>query len=150
MAATHTIYDNFIENLFLGDMGALDSDDIRLTLHTSTYTPSEANDDAFADATNELSTANGYTAGGAALANEAVSLAAGTVKFDSDDVTWTASGGSITARHAVLHNNTPTTPTADPLISYILMDNTPADVTADDGEDLTVAPNASNGWITAS
>lgn len=149
MAADHTIYDNFIENLFLGDMGNLDSDTLKLALTSSSYAPSESTHDAFSDVTNELS-GNGYPSGGATLSGVAVSLAAGTVKLDSNDVVFSASGGSIVARRGVLYNDTPTTPTADPLISNILLDNAPADVTAEDGADLTVAPNAANGWITAS
>lgn len=149
MAATNTIYDNFHENLFLGDMGALDADTLKVALTTSTYTPAEATHDAFADVTNELATANGYTSGGATLAGVTVVLSAGTTTLDANDTVWTASGGSITARYAVLYNDTPTTPTADPLICYILLDDTPADVTATDGNTLTLQWNAS-GIVTAS
>ena len=149
MAVTHTIYDNFIENLFLGDMGALDADTLKLALAASGYTFSEANDDAFADVTNELSTANGYTAGGATLASVTVVLSSGTVTLDANDVQWTASGGSIVFRRGVLYNDTPTTPTADPLISSVLGDDSPADITTTDGNTLTFQWNAS-GIITAS
>lgn len=52
------------------------SDDIRLTLHTSTYIPNLDTHDYVDDLTNELSTADGYTAGGVALTTEAVTYTA--------------------------------------------------------------------------
>lgn len=45
-----------------------------LTLHTSTYVPSTTGNEVYADATNELATANGYTAGGIALTGVALTL----------------------------------------------------------------------------
>jgi len=51
---------------------------------------------------------------------------------------WTASGGSITARYAVIYNST-----TGGLIGYSLLDNSPADVTATTGNTFTVSPNAS-------
>ena len=149
MAVTHTIYDNAHENMMLNDLGALDADTIQATLHDSSYTFDEANHDAFADITNELSTANGYTNGGQALASKTVTLAAGTTTFDANDLVWTASGGSIVFRRLVLWNTTPTTPTADPVISSVLGDDSPGDITTTDGNTLTIAWNAS-GILTIS
>lgn len=144
MAATHTVYDNFHFNLFRGRMGDLGADTLRVALLDSGHTVDAANDDAFADVSaDELATANGYTAGGLALAGVTVVLSAGTTTLDANDSVWTASGGSIAARYAVLYNDTPTTPTADPVISTILLDDTPADVTATDGNTLTLQWNAS-------
>jgi hypothetical protein len=56
---------------------------------------------------------------------------------------FTASGGSITARYAVIDDDTVTTPVADPLVCYSLLDNSPADLTATDGNTFTVQMNAS-------
>lgn len=56
----------------------------------------------YADLTAELSTANGYTAGGATLANVSLTRSGGTVKFDADDLSWTLTG-SITFRYGVLY-----------------------------------------------
>ena len=53
----------------------------------------------------ELSTANGYTQGGAFLQNTSsgiVSTDDGTL--DADDVVWTASGSGISATHALVMN----------------------------------------------
>lgn len=46
----------------------------KLTLHTSTWTPNNGTDEVFADATNELATGFGYTAGGIALTGLALTL----------------------------------------------------------------------------
>lgn len=147
MTATNTIYHGFHRDLFLGvhDLNATDA--VLLTLHTSTYTPNQDTHDLFSELTNELATANGYTNGGMALANEAVSLASGTTTFDADDLTINVVTANLVWRYAVLHNTTPTTP-LDPLMCYILGDDTPADVTTTPGNDLVFQWNAS-GIITA-
>lgn len=109
-----------------GDAGQMDylSDAIRFTLHTATYSPNIDTHEAFSDATNELSTANGYTANGIAAATKTVSYnATGNVTtFDMDDttITWTASGGTLTFQYAVIHDDTVATgPPVKPLIGYI-------------------------------
>lgn len=48
-----------------------DGDDLRLTAHTSAYTPADT-DDSVADLTNELATGGGYTSGGLAVASESI------------------------------------------------------------------------------
>lgn len=55
----------------------------------------------------EVANGNGYTTGGATLSNVAVTtVTTNDAKFDADDVTWTASGGAITASYAILYNST--------------------------------------------
>jgi hypothetical protein len=55
----------------------------------------------------EVASANGYTTGGATLANVAVNtVTTNDASFDADDASWTASGGSITASYAILYNST--------------------------------------------
>lgn len=109
-----------------GDAGQMDylSNTWRMTLHTVTYVPNIDTNEAFADATNELGTANGYTANGIAIAGKTVSYnATGNVTtFDMDDTTvnWTASGGTLTFQIAVLHDDSVTVgPPIKPLIGYI-------------------------------
>jgi hypothetical protein len=97
----------------------------------------------YADLTNELSTANGYTNGGAALGSVTWNRSGGTVTFDAADTTWTASGGSIVARYAVIRKDGTANAIVSPLIAYILLDTTPADVTATTGNKLTLQWNAS-------
>lgn len=48
----------------------------KATLHTSTWTPNVATNEVYADAANELATANGYTAGGVTLSGVALSIIA--------------------------------------------------------------------------
>jgi hypothetical protein len=128
--STLQLYGKFAVNVLggeaAGDAGQMDflSDVIKATLHTTTYTPNVDTDEAFADATNELATANGYTAGGITIAGKsAVYTAAGGIStFDMDDttVTWTASGAGITFRYVVFHDDTVAVgPPIKPLIGYI-------------------------------
>lgn len=55
-----------------GKSSDLDSDDLRVTLHTSGYTPDLDTHDFVADLTNELATGGGYTAGGLAVAAKSI------------------------------------------------------------------------------
>lgn len=139
-AGTFTLYDGVAEYLGDGTID-LDNDTFNISLHSSAFT-AESTDDAYADLNAELATANGYTNGGAALTSVTWVRSGGVSTFDSADQVWTASGGSIVARYAVVRDVT-----ADKLIGYLLLDNTPADVTATDGNTLTVGPHASNGWF---
>jgi len=140
-AGTFTLYNGVAA--YIGD-GTIDlnSDTFKIVLLTSSYTTSGSHD-VYSDLTNELSTANGYTSGGATLASVTYSQTSGVAKWDSADQVWTASGGSIVARYAVIYDST----ASNKLIGYLLLDSAPADVTATDGNTLTVGPNASNGWF---
>lgn len=89
----------------------------------------------------EIAAGNGYTAGGTALTSVSLTEASGTTTLDAADVVFTASGGAIAQfRYAVLYNDTPTTPLADPLIAW--WDHGSA-VDLADGESFTVQFNAS-------
>jgi hypothetical protein len=94
------------------------NDTVKLTLHTSTYTPDQDVHDFQDDLANELSTAGGYTAGGVTLANKTVAYTAGTntVTFDADDVT--ISNSTLTWRTAVISDTTPGTAATNPLLAY--------------------------------
>ena len=64
----------------------------------------------------------------------------GTYTLDLNDLTLTASGGSVaTFRYVVVYNDTPTSP-ADPLICWF---DYGSDVTLASGESLTITFNAS-------
>ena len=139
MAASITFYQSFRE--YLGD-GTIDLDThtFKVMLTSSSYTPNASTHSVKADVTNELSTANGYTAGGATLGSVTWTRSGATVTFDAADTTWTASGGNIVARYAVIYDDTAA---SDELVAYILLDTTPADVTTTDGNTLTLQWNAS-------
>lgn len=95
----------------------LDTDTIKVALVTSSYTPDQDVHDFFDDVTNEV-VGTGYTAGGASLANKAVTAdnTDNEGVFDADDVSWTTA--TITARAAVVYKSTGTASTSA-LICYI-------------------------------
>jgi len=86
----------------------------------------------------EVAGANGYTTGGQALANVAVStVTTNDAKFDADDVTWTASGGNLTASYGILFNDTNAN---DPPLAFIDFGGSQ---TAGDGTQFKIVWNAS-------
>lgn len=90
----------------------------------------------------EATTGTGYTAGGATLASVAVTtVTTNDAKFDADDVTWTASGGPITASYAVIYNDSDTD---DPPLAFIDFDGSQS---AGDGTEFKIVWNA-NGIFT--
>jgi hypothetical protein len=121
----------------------LDANTFKMTLHSSASNANTLSTAvAFSNVTNELTTANGYTAGGVTCAATWTN-SAGTETFDIADAVWTASGGSITARFAVLRASGTLNGIVDPILAVCLLDTTPADVTATAGNTLTVQINAS-------
>lgn len=85
----------------------------------------------WAGVTNELANANGYTTGGIAVNLSLVGTTSVAVDFSSNPV-WTAAGGSLTARWAVLYK------ISGNVLAYVLLDATPADMVATSGNTLTV------------
>jgi hypothetical protein len=137
MAASLTFFNNYREAIARAvDLSSPPT--INVTLHTSTFVPDAEADVVYADVSNELSTANGYTNGGQALASVTWTQSTTVAILDAADVVWTASGGSITARYAVVRLVGTFNSQVDPLMCYILLDTTPADVTATDGNTLTL------------
>jgi hypothetical protein len=68
----------------------------------------------------EATTGTGYTTGGPALSNVTVTtVTTNDARFDADDVTLTASGGSITASFGVIYNDTDAN---DPPLAFINFD----------------------------
>jgi hypothetical protein len=112
----------------------INTDTFKMALFLSTSNIG-ASSTTYAGVTNEHANANGYTTGGKTLT---MSLSGTTtVTVDCDDQVWTASGGSIVARFAVIYES------GGNVLCYCLLDSTPADVTATTGNTLTVAINAS-------
>jgi len=113
----------------------LDSDTYKMALFLSTSNIA-ASSTAYSGLTNEHAAANGYTTGGVAITLTLTGTTS--VKVDiSVDPSWTASGGSIVARYAVIYE------VGGDVLCYCLLDSTPADVTVTNGNTLTVAANAS-------
>ena len=122
----------------------------KLSLHTSAWVPANGTNEVFADATGELATASGYTAGGIALTGVALTQTAGVVKFTAAASVWTATGGSIPAwRYGVVRAVGTLNGKVDPIVGYFLGDSTAIDVPATTtGNTLTITPSAS-GLLTA-
>lgn len=99
--------------------------------------------DVYGDLTSEHANANGYLTGGVAITGVTWNESAGTITFDIDNAVWTASGGSIVARYAVIYKNATVNTIVKPLLCVCLLDTTPANVTATDGNTLTITINAS-------
>lgn len=96
--------------------------------------------DALADLTNQVATNFGYTQDTKAV-TIATSETGGTVTVDeTTNPVWTASGGSITARFAVIYDDTHANKIP---LCVCLLDTAPADVTATDGNTFTITMNAS-------
>jgi hypothetical protein len=95
------------------------SDTIKVSLHTSTMAPDQDTWVFKSSLTNEVASGNGYTTGGATLANKTLGYTAGTnvIKFSADAVAWTSS--TITARYAVIYDDTPATDATKPLLGYV-------------------------------
>lgn len=119
----------------------LDGDTYKIALFLSTSNIG-ASSTTYAGLTNEHANSNGYTTGG----NSVTLSRSGTttVTFDTTDpAVWTASGGSIVARFAVLYE------VSGRVLAYCLLNSTPADVTVTDGNTLTITINASGVFTLA-
>ncbi len=92
------------------------------------------------DITNQVSTNFGYTQNDKAVTITTAN-SSGTITIDeTTNPVWTASGGSITARFAVIYDDTHAN---DMPICVCLLDTAPADVTATTGNTFTITMNAS-------
>lgn len=118
----------------------LDGHTFKCALFTSASNANTLTNTLLGDLTNQVANANGYTTGGVTLSNVTWVNASGTITFDCDNPEWIASGGSITARYAVIYDDTAA---SDPLLCVCLLDTTPADVTATSGNALQIQINAS-------
>lgn len=148
MAASDiTLYQANLDDLRLQDLvGAT----LKISLHTSAYTPSAGTSGhaVAADLSNEIANGNGYTTGGATLANVAVTAVTGGWKLTSDAAGWDATGGAIPAwRYGVIRVEGALWGKTNPLVGYFVGDDTPADVPpTSDGNPLSIAVPA-DGWI---
>lgn len=142
MTASVTMYQS--ANVYLGNGSIqLGIDTLKVSLHTSTYVPNAATQTVYADLTNELSTADGYTSGGVALGSVTWNNSTVTATLDAADASWAATGSGITARYAVIRSTATHNGHVEPLLAYILLDVTPANVTATAGNNFVLQWNAS-------
>ena len=146
-ANAFVLYSKNKDDLRIND---LVSANLRMALVSSAYTPSagETGHSLWSEVSaNEIANGNGYTTGGVALTGVATAITNG-AKLSSGNAAWTASGGSIPAfRYAVLYYLGTLWGMTNPLVGYILCDNTPADIPATTtGNTLTITCPA-GGWF---
>lgn len=112
------IYGSLIAKAFNKEVD-FDSDVIKVALVKSTYTPDQDAHDYLDDVIANEVTGAGYTAGGQALASKTVTYdAANNVTvLDAADLTWAAS--TITARYAVVYDDSGATNAQKPLLGYV-------------------------------
>ena len=110
------VYNQFKAEVMKGTFNLV-SDTVKVALMTGSHAFTAENDN-WADVSANQTTGTGYTAGGQALASKTVTIDDTDDEgvFDAADLTWSSS--TITASHAVIYDDTPTSP-ADPLICSI-------------------------------
>ena len=139
MAVTAFMYPMFFTTTWNKEAD-IDTDTIKCALSNTAYTYAATHKyfDAapFNSAWTELSTANGYTAGGVTLTSPTVTNGQ-TTSWTAGNAVWTSTG-TLSATSAVVYDSSPAS--NKPLISYVLFGGT---VTAASGATLTIAWNAS-------
>lgn len=95
-AGAWTVYNEAKKKIGNGTL-PLNSTAFHIQLHTSASNAATATLSIISEVTNEVTSGNGYSSSGKAMANEVwtVGASAGQYKFDADDVVWTGTGGSI-------------------------------------------------------
>lgn len=99
-----------------------------------------ANSTSYASLTNEHANASGYVTGGIAVTASIVGTTSAEWRF-AFNPTWTASGGNILARYAVLYK------VAGDVFAYCFLDTAPADVTISSGQTLTLDSDGAPGPV---
>jgi hypothetical protein len=140
MAAGNWVFPDDVRPLLLdNDSFDIDAGSYKCALFLSTSNIGTGST-TYAALTNEVANANGYATGGIAVVFTVTGTVSAKATFASNPL-WTAAGGSITARFAVIYE------VAGNVLCYCLLDSTPADVTATDTNTFTVAAHA-NGIFT--
>lgn len=110
----------------------VDSFKVALFLSTSNIAITST---TYAALTNQHANANGYTTGGIAVLPTLTGTTLVTMTWPNDP-TWTASGGGILARFAVLYE------VSGDVVCFALLDATPADVFCPAPLDFIISPAA--------
>lgn len=112
------LYGNFLKQALNKEID-WDSDTIKVALLSSSYTPNQDTHDYLDDVSSYEVTGTGYTTGGITLASK-TSTYDGTnnvIILDAADVTWSSS--TITARYAVVYDDSGASASTKPLIGYV-------------------------------
>jgi len=124
----------------------LDSDTFRINLYLDTSnadTLAKATIANMSQITNQVATAFGYTQNAKGVTLSVVESGGVVTVDETTNPVWTANGGSITARFAVIYKYVDDTPANNTPLAVCLLDTTPADITATDGNTLTITMNVS-------
>lgn len=134
---------------YLGDGTIdLDTDTIKVQLHTSTFAPNASTMGVLADVSNEVANGNGYTTGGFTLTSPTYTQTAGTAAYKTgNNPSWTGASAGFVARYALFYKSGTANAKVNPLIGYMLLDSAPADVSFAAGNTVTITQNAA-GWFT--
>ena len=149
MAVTTYWYASAFISAFSAKIDFTSETKINALLTSSSYTPNQDTHDFHNDVTNQLSTANGYTAEdgsdtGLTLTSTTVTNTNNVITLDTVDPQWTSSGAGFTARILVLTDVATGVSATDPLI---LWTDFGQNETASGGGTFTYTVNAS-GWAT--
>lgn len=122
MAIGLKIYSNFPTHLLNALVVGMGSETaIKCMLLLDTYTPSQDNHDFVNDVrTFEHAATGNYVTGGDVLTSTVVSVTNRVTKFDADDAEWLTS--TITARYAVIYDNTEGADVDKPIIALVDFD----------------------------
>ncbi len=141
MAAGPWVMTNAARTDILSAVVNFETGTFKMALYLSTSDLS-VTETTYAGVTNEHANANGYTTGGIAVALSLTGTTTVKVDIDTDPV-WTANGGSIVAKWAAIYE------VGGDIICFALLESGGADVTATDGNTLTVAAHASGVFTLA-
>jgi hypothetical protein len=134
MAAGAWTFTNTARTKILNGQFDIDSDSYKMALFLSTSNLGAAST-TFAGCTNEVGTTNtGYTAGGTAIAMTLSGTTTVTVVITTAPV-WTAGSANLTAKWAAIYE------VGGDVLCFATLDSGGADVTATNGNTLTVGSN---------
>ena len=98
-----------------------ESDTVKTSLHTSTYTPNQDTHQFQSSLTNELAATGNYATGGATISPLTGTYTAGTNTYSvaGTNASWTNLTMSAASRYAVVYDSTPGTSGTNPLAIYV-------------------------------
>lgn len=145
-----TIYAKNKDDLRLNDLA---SANLRLALVTSSYTPNvtATGHSLWSEVSaNEIAGGTGYTTGGAALTGVVAATAGNDgAKLSSGNASWTATTTIAAFRYAVMYYLGTLWGMTNPLIGYVLLDTTPADIPATTVGNTVAINCPATGWFDA-
>lgn len=97
-----TVFNAFVLKQNNGNGIALQTADIRVSIHSNAYVPNQGSHAFFSDVTNEVAGTN-YTAGGTAIAGVTLAFDGNVLEWIFNDIVWAQSaGGFANGRHYLL------------------------------------------------